>query len=232
MSPWPPVSYYSKRFGKEINAYAHSNCSRSTLRASAACLDRCSRKSNFPSRKISPRASLVVANSERPSGPSKSPQYRWRGNAMLVPLFPEDQRMSNRHPARRIVSVGPRKRSFIPGCGLRFPLRNYQFHWCSFYVRQSSGHFTPSRQVNSESVKQSLSLFGQRRLVSMQLAIYLSYWISENTSSPCNLARPFRKVNSTANAAPSTPPPSERINWMAAAAVPPVASKSSQSNRR
>jgi len=151
---------------------------------------------------------------------------------MLVPLFPEDQRMSNRHPARRIVSVGPRKRSFIPGCGLRFPLWNYQFHRCSFYVRQSSGHFTPSRQVNSESVKQSLSLFGQRRLVSMQLAIYLSYWISENTSSPCNLARPFRKVNSTANAAPSTPPPSERINWMAAAAVPPVASKSSQSNTR
>src|SRR6266849_1213300 len=57
---------------------------------------------------------------------------------------------------------------------------------------------------------------------------YLSYWIREKTSRPGSFLRPLRKVSSTAKAAPSTTPPSCWTSFTVAAAVPPVARRSSQ----
>src|SRR5439155_19707798 len=58
-------------------------------------------------------------------------------------------------------------------------------------------------------------------------AAHLSYCSSENTSYPASLLRPLRNVSSTTTPTPATLPPTFSTSLVTAAAVPPVASRSS-----
>src|SRR5207245_10062596 len=58
------------------------------------------------------------------------------------------------------------------------------------------------------------------------------YWITAWTSQPSSCSRPLSEDNSTTKASPTISPPSWRTRLTVAAAVPPVASRSSTISTR